>query len=127
MSIFVSDFSADPWTVTHDDARGGAHEGTVPSTDITHASGIDGNPNFQSINVTCPVCGASSSHPVGGGAQPPLVQEMFVRVVMRDGCPCPANYAAGRPFQLTLSHVRTHTLQQDGDGRWQVGQEVIAA
>ena len=120
MSVFVSDFSNDPWTVSHDDARGGAHDGTVPSADIVHATGMDGLPNFASINVTCPVCGSSSSHPVGGGAQPPLVQEMFVRVAMRDGCPCPANFAADRPFQLTLGHIKQHTSQQDGLGRWQV-------
>ena len=124
MSIFISDFS-DPWTVTHDDAPGGAHTGTVDPASVTFIQNMDGTSNHNFVSLTCPVCGASSTHPVGGGAQPPLVQEMFARIAQRDGCPCPADYASGLPLQLTLGHTKQHVMQMDGPDRWQVGADVI--
>jgi hypothetical protein len=127
MSVFISNFdNPDAWTVTHDDAPGGSHEASVAHTGIKHATGIDGAPNHQSAVVACPVCGSVSTHPVGGGAQPPLVQEMFVRLVQRDDCPCPDNFKAARSFSAAKEHVKVHTEEMDGVGRWQVPETVTA-
>jgi len=125
MSVYVTDFSITPWTVVHDDAPGGAHEGTVDPTTILHTTNMDGTPNDLFIVVECPVCGATSTHPVGGGAQPPLVQEMFIRVAMRDGC-CGGTLTKAAPVQAAHDHVKEHTEAMDGEGRWQVTPEQLA-
>jgi hypothetical protein len=129
MSVFVSDFhppgNPNNWTVTHDDAPGGAHAGAMRESEITHALDIDGSPNHQMASVVCPECGSVSMHPVGGGAQPPLVQELFVRLVLRDDCPCPDAFSAGGTFDLAKEHVKVHTEEMDGPGRWQMPEDII--
>src|SRR5215471_19229125 len=59
---------------------------------------------------------------VGGGAQPPLVQEMFIHLTMRDGC-CAVGFR-GAPravnYQDAHDHVKEHAEAMDGEGRWQV-------
>jgi hypothetical protein len=83
--------------------------------------------------VDCSICGSSSTHPVGGGAQPPLVQELFVHLALREGCPCPAPFAASRtgppPDDADViaahDHVKAHCEEMDGEGRWQVTPEQL--
>ncbi len=116
MSVYVSKFN-ETWTVFHDDL---GHTGEVNPSDIGYILNEDGSHNHNFVSVTCPECGAYSIHPVGGGAQPPLVQEMFVRIAQTDGCACPADLPGGLPIQLTAGHVKTHCEQMDGAGRWQV-------
>lgn len=118
MSVFVSDFSN--WTVVHDDAPGGAHQGTIDPASIAHTTNMDGSENHLFLLVTCPVCQSVSTHPVGGGAQPALVQELFTRKMVSDGCPCPAKLPKGRAFGLAKGHAKQHAEQMDGVGRWQV-------
>jgi hypothetical protein len=116
MSVYVSKFG-EQWTVYHDDLD---HTGDVSPTQITYILNPDGSHNHNFINVSCTQCNAVSTHPVGGGAQPPLVQEMFVRIAQMDGCACPADLPGGLPIELTTGHVKTHCEQMDGAGRWQV-------
>jgi hypothetical protein len=116
VSIYVSDFkAAGGWTVVHEEA---AHQGTIQPTDVVFSKTPDGTPDFRMLLVTCPVCQAVSTHPVGGGAVPPQVQEMFLRTLLRPtDCPC-GNLPAGRPLLLTIAHLKTHADQMDHTGRW---------
>jgi len=120
MSIYITDFSTSPWIVNHDDAPGGAHEGTVDPATIVHTTNVDGSENHDFLVVVCPVCQASSTHPVGGGAQPQSVQQMFVTKCQTDGCVC-GQVQATDADTLAESHVRLQVNRQDGPGRWQLG------
>lgn len=118
MSVYVSDFET--YTVMHDDAPGGAHTATIDPATIVHTTNMDGTENHNFLIVVCPVCDSVSTHPVGGGAQPPLVQELFVRHAEANGCPCGAITGpdtSGAP----MSHVRLNCNRMDGFGRWQLG------
>lgn len=115
MSVFISDF--DTWQVVHDDAPGGAHQGTIDPASIVHTQNMDGSENHNYLAVTCPVCQAVSTHPVGGGAQPALVQQLFVNKAQTDGCPC-GQVHADDPDALGESHIRLLVNRQDGPGRW---------
>jgi hypothetical protein len=125
VSVFVSVFDNPDgsWTIMHDDAPGGSHTGSIQPTDVVRTVNMDGTQSQNFANVTCPVCGSVSSHPVGGGAQPPLVQEMFIHLAMADGC---VEQAAGRKAKSTMTyqeahdHVKQHCEDMDGEGRWQV-------
>jgi hypothetical protein len=56
---------------------------------------------------------------VGGGAQPPLVQEMFVHMAETDGCPCPEGLQRDQAHATAVEHVKQHAVEMDGEGRWQ--------
>ena len=114
MSVYVSDLQA--WTVTHDEA---GHTGSIDPASIVHPVKGDGSEDHNFLEVTCPVCGATSSHPVGGGAQPQSVQQMFVTKAQTEGCPCGQVHAED-PDALGESHVRLLVNRQDGPGRWQL-------
>jgi hypothetical protein len=119
MSVYVTDFSVTPWAVVHDDASGGAHSGTVDPTTIRHTTNIDGTENHNFLMVVCPVCQAVSTHPVGGGAQPASVQQMFVNITDANGCPC-GQVQSTDSTALGESHVRLLVNRMDGSGRWQL-------
>jgi hypothetical protein len=87
---------------------------------VVHAKNLDGSDNHNFAVVVCPVCGAVSTHPVGGGAQPALVQHMFVTMAQTDGCPC-GQVAATDADALGESHVRLQVNRMDGAGRWALG------
>ena len=114
MSVFISDFSTTPWTVVHDDA---GHQGTIDPAAITHTTNIDGSENHLFLIVPCPVCDAVSTHPVGGGAQPAAVQQMFVQKAQQDGCPCGAIIGPDSSA-APEAHVRLNVNRMDGPGRW---------
>jgi hypothetical protein len=135
MSVYIADFnpngSTTEWLVIHDDAPGGAHSGTIDPTTIVRTTNMDGTPNENFATITCPVCDSVSTHPVGGGAQPPLVQELFIRLAMQDGCVCPDKFTvvgrAGADLATTAhDHVKAHCEAMDGAGRWQVTDEQLA-
>jgi hypothetical protein len=118
MSVYVSEFGPGSiWTVTHDDAPGGAHTGAIQPTDVLRIKNPDGSDNHNFAVVVCPVCGDASTHPVGGGAQPGSVQQMFVTMCQTDGCPC-GQVAAGDAAALGESHVRLQVNRMDGPGRY---------
>jgi hypothetical protein len=118
MSIYVSEFtSPTEWTISHDDA---GHGGSIDPATVQHPLRIDGTPDHNYALVTCPVCGAVSTHPVGGGAAPESVQQMFVVMAQTNGCPC-GQVAATDADALGESHVRLQVNRMDGPGRWQLG------
>ena len=114
MSVYVNDF--DTWTVVHDEM---GHTGTIDPASIVHTRNMDNSENHNFLVVTCPVCQAVSTHPVGGGAQPLSVQQMFVTKAQTDGCPC-GQVAAEDPNALAQSHVRLQVNRMDGPGRYQL-------
>ena len=96
------------------------HSGTISINDIHYITNIDGSDNHNLVILTCPDnCGATSTHPVGGGAAPPEVQEMFARLYGHKGCPC-GLVMAGQSLDLTKSHAKKHCDNMDGKGRWQL-------
>ena len=97
------------------------HSGTIPAAEIRWTTNIDGSDNHNFIILNCPDgCGGSSTHPVGGGAAPLQVQQMFVEKTKRDGCAC-GQTQSGDADALCESHVRLNVNRQDGPGRWQLG------
>jgi|SRR5215471_1943022 len=97
------------------------HSGTIPAAEIRWTTGIDGAENHNYIVLNCPDgCGANSTHPVGGGAAPLEVQQMFVEKTQRDGCACGV-CAPNDTTGLPESHVRLNVNRLDGPGRWQLG------
>jgi len=122
MSIYVASFTdAQSWEVIHDDAPGGGHGGTVDPTTVKHTVGIDGvTEDHNFLVIQCPVCDSVSTHPVGGGAQPQSVQQMFVNKVDSDGCPC-GQVDATDATTLGESHVHLQCARMDGSGRWALG------
>jgi hypothetical protein len=97
------------------------HPGTIAAADIRWTSNIDGSDSHNYIVLECPDgCGGSSIHPVGGGADAPHVQQMFVNKVQAEGCAC-ARVDATATDTLGESHVKLLVARQDGIGRWQLG------
>ena len=94
------------------------HSGTIAAADVHYAVGLDGAPDHNHIVLDCPDgCGSQSAHPVGGGAAPVEVQQMFVNQCQSSGCPC-GQVAASDPNALGESHVRLQVNRMDGPGRW---------
>lgn len=95
------------------------HSGTVLAADVVWTKNMDGTDNHQFINLPCPDgCGATSTWPVGGGADAIMGQQMFVKKVEREGCPC-GSVEVGRTDAVAESHVRLQVNRMDGLGRWQ--------
>jgi len=102
------------------------HSGTIPAAEIKWTTGIDGSPQHNYIILNCPDgCGGSSTHPVGGGADAPNVQQMFVNKTDLDGCAC-GQVTSADATGLGESHVRLNCNRMDGPGRWQLDQGVAA-
>jgi hypothetical protein len=96
------------------------HSGTIPAAEVVWAAKLDGSHDHNFIVLNCPDgCGASSIHPVGGGAAPVDVQQMFVEKTQRDGCAC-GQTQPGDTSATPTSHVRLNVNRMDGLGRWQL-------
>jgi hypothetical protein len=96
------------------------HSGTIAAADIHWSTDLDGSDNHNFIVLECPDgCGGVSTHPVGGGADAPNVQQMFVNKVNAEGCAC-AQVTAADTDALGESHVRLNVNRMDGMGRWQL-------
>jgi hypothetical protein len=96
------------------------HSGTIPAAEVTWATKMDGSHDHSFIVLNCPDgCGASSTHPVGGGAAPAEVQQMFVKKTGHDGCACGAT-AADDQSAAPEAHVRLNCNRMDGPGHWQL-------
>jgi len=121
MSVYVAAFtSPSSWEVIHDDAPGGGHGGTIDPTTVKHVQNPDQTENHNFLVIACPVCDSTSTHPVGGGAQPASVQQMFVNKVDANGCPC-GQVLSADPTALGESHVHLQCARMDGSGRWVLG------
>ena len=119
MSVRPITFNADGSIEVVYDELG--HSGTIPAAEVRWTTGIDGAENHNYIRLDCPDgCGASSTHPVGGGADAPNVQQMFVNKVQAEGCCC-AQVLSADPNSLAESHVRLQVNRMDGGFRWQLG------
>jgi len=102
--------------VIYDEA---GHSGTIPAAEVRWTTGVDGAPNHSYIVLECPDgCGASSTHPVGGGADAPNVQQMFVHKTELEGCAC-GNVAAATN-SVPEAHVHLNVARMDGESRWQL-------
>jgi hypothetical protein len=96
------------------------HTGTIPAAEIVWTTNMDGGDSHNFIVLHCPDgCGATSTHPVGGGAAPVEVQRLFVDKTTRDGCAC-GQVAAGRTDSVPESHVHLNCDRLDGPARWQL-------
>jgi len=116
MSIRPVRFNADGSIDAVYDEEG--HTGTIPAGQVVWAKDVFDRDNHNYIVLVCPDgCGASSVHPVGGGAAPIEVQQLFVDKTQRDGCACGV-CAAGDTTALPESHVRLNCNRMDGPGRW---------
>src|SRR5262252_2081083 len=116
MSVRPVAFNPDGSIETVYDEAG--HSSTIPAAEVRWTTNLDGSPNHSYIVLQCPDgCGASSTHPVGGGADAPNVQQMFVHKTELEGCAC-GNVAAGDNTGTPMSHVRLNVNRMDGAGRW---------
>jgi hypothetical protein len=97
------------------------HSGTIPVGEVAWAANSDGSHNHNFIVLVCPDgCGATSTHPVGGGAAPVDVQQMFVNKVASEGCAC-GQIQPTDADAVGESHVRLNVNRMDGPGRWVLG------
>ena len=95
------------------------HSGTIPAAEVRWTTGIDGAENHNYIVLNCPDgCGASSTHPVGGGADAPNVQQMVVHKTELEGCAC-GNVAAATNA-VPEAHVHLNVARMDGEERWAI-------
>ena len=118
MSIRPVSFSENNFEVWHDELN---HGGTVSIDDIEFNRNALGDITHTIAIMVCPGCDSTSYHPVGGGAAPPEVQEMFAQLYAAKGCPC-GLIMAGQGLDLTKSHAKKHCDNMDGRGRWQLDQ-----
>jgi hypothetical protein len=93
------------------------HSGTILAAEVAWATNMDGSHNHNFIVLVCPDgCGATSTWPVGGGADAPMGQQMFVKKTQAEGCAC-GNVAAATNA-IPESHVHLNVARMDGEERW---------
>ena len=103
------------------------HQGTIAAADVKWTTSMDGSEDHRYIILECPDgCGSTSTHPVGGGADAPNVQEMFVRKINAEGCVC-GTVQRTAPAQAAMDHVHELVTEMDGEERWQVNEEELPA
>lgn len=95
------------------------HSGTIPAAEVQWATNTDGSHSHSMIVLVCPDgCGTTSTHPVGGGAAPTEVQQMFVNKTQQAGCAC-GNVEAGNET-LADAHAHLNCARMDGPERWRI-------
>jgi len=110
--------------VIYDEA---GHSGVIPAAEVRWTTAIDGSDDHNYIVLACPDgCGATSTHPVGGGADGHNVQEMFVRKVNLEGCACPVVDVADPP-ETAVAHVKELVTAMDGSDRWALDDAALIA
>jgi len=115
MSVRPTKFNADGSVEVVFDELG--HSGTIPAAEVKWSQGIDGTDSHLFIVLNCPDgCGATSTWPVGGGADAANAQQMFVQKTQREGCAC-GNVAASSNA-VPEAHVHLNVARMDGDSRW---------
>ena len=103
-------------TVLHDEL---GHTGAATFATVVFGRLVDGSVDSDVLIVACPVCGAVSCHPIGGGAAPGPVQKLFVRTVLRRAAALgiPVNQ---RTFAAIKVRVKARVLAMDGPDRWRL-------
>jgi len=119
MSVRPTKFNADGSVEVVFDELG--HSGTIPAAEVKWSKKMDQTDDHNFIVLNCPDgCGASSTWPVGGGADATMGQQMFVNKTKIDGCACGV-CNPGDTSALPESHVRLNVNRLDGPGRWALG------
>jgi len=125
VSIRITDHTGPViWQYIHDDAPaelGGPHGGSMNAADVQYATNPHtGLPDYDAILTPCPQpgCGSVSSQPAGGGADPRGVQELFVRLAIRD---------RAMTVQQAIDDAKARCTRMDGPGRWQVDEKALVA
>jgi hypothetical protein len=109
--VFNADGSID---VVYDELD---HSGTIPPEQIVWATDMQGGHDHRFIVLVCPDgCGATSTWPVGGGADALNGQQLFVQKVQREGCAC-GNVEASTTA-VPEAHVHLNVARMDGEDRW---------
>jgi hypothetical protein len=123
MSIRITDTSnPTSWAYQHDDAPpelGGPHGGMLDPAIVVYATDPHtGQVDYDLIVTPCPFsgCGSASWHPVSGGADPLHVQQLSVRLAMRD---------RKMNAQQAINDVKQRCERMDGPGRWQVDESAL--
>ena len=115
MSVRPINFNPDGSMDVHFDELG--HMGNLLAAEVTWSTNPDGSESHNYIILACPDgCGATSTWPVGGGADAPMGQEMFVRKIDLEGCCCDEPLA--RTSQAAIDHVKELVTAMDGEDRW---------
>jgi len=120
MAIVPTGINAQARTVAvlHEEA---GHTGTIPFAAVGFARKADGTKDYRFATLACPQagCEAVSTHPVGGGGWPELVQPLFVAAVLAAS---PADLP-NPPTSLAEARARVRALVEamDGAGRWRGG------
>jgi hypothetical protein len=85
---------------------------TITLASIQFGTNMDGTTNRHYIILTCGgTCGSVSTHPVGGGARPHMVQALFILRLM---------VAQSLTFAQAKAVVKAAANAVDGDGRFQL-------
>lgn len=115
MSVRPLSFNSDGSNTFIADETG--HLGNLQFADIQFGTTPDGATDFKTMNIKCPDnCGDSSSHPIIDGANAEQIQELFVRLAVKLGCPC-HNLTANKPISIAIAHAKTHTTT----AKWRAG------
>ena len=112
--VFNADGSVD---VVYDEQ---GHMGTIPAAEVKWSTTIDGSHSHSFIVLQCPDgCGATSTWPVGGGADAVNGQQMFVQKAAGEGCACGNTPASTNA--VPDAHVHLLVARMDGEERWALG------
>jgi hypothetical protein len=103
------------------------HSGTIPADEVAWVKNHDGTDNHLAIVLTCPDgCGATSTHPVGGGAAPLEVQQMFV---LKEHSEMTAGGAtrSAKTVNDAAQIVKERVIAMDGEERWLLDDAALEA
>jgi len=103
-------------SVSHDDL---GHTGAVAFAGVRFGRDADGSVNPLLIEIACPVCGALSVHPIGGGCDAARIQLLFARTYLRRavalGIP-----VGERTWPGIKARVKARVAALEGAERWRL-------
>lgn len=102
-------------TVSHDE-----HSGDIAVADIRFNKHPDGTPNPDVIILICPVCGATSEHPISGGCDAKRIQLLFARVYRRRAAALGIPAGAARTWPGIKAIIRNRIAAREGIERWKL-------
>lgn len=97
--------------VWHDEQN---HGGAVAFAAVAFGRTVDGAVDPGTIVLACPVCGAASSHPVGGGCDAPRVELLFWRTWRRRAA------ALGFTAVQAKARLKARIVAAEGPDRWRL-------
>jgi hypothetical protein len=104
------------------------HSGTIPAAEVKWSTNIDGSDNHDFIVLPCPDgCGATSTWPVGGGADALMGQQMFVLKEHQEMTAGAQGRAAPAALADAAQIVKERVIAMDGEERWVLDEAAIAA